>query len=385
MTTDIEDLDERQLALTAKIEAPSSHGLELLDAADIDFYVYDHDITDEDFDDDTSLGWPAGRYYGVRLAEADADRWDTGIDACRARGVTGIDAYTLRLHVLRGGDPDDPVETWPHDDPVIVSLRDRRDTAVRSREDRQAERDAYDAHLAGLTDLGAHPVAYEANIYTAEELARLAIPQPAPPGMSAPPPATRRLLAHGRHIVEDVEGRVRKLWTDDPDLIADYERRSAIAGHVYDLQLAAALAELDDDGIRLPHGSWSIPRGFREDGWIPSYAARGRARTGDEQLERLRDYLDELAAHHPDLAERISAVKELAADGSIREVDAGLVGVSEVARITGLSVESVRTYVRRGTLPDPIEVAGSDALVWDRPAIVRWARSRPGRGRPPRS
>ena len=46
MTTDIEDLDERQLALTAKIEALSSHGLELLDAADVDFDVYDHDITD---------------------------------------------------------------------------------------------------------------------------------------------------------------------------------------------------------------------------------------------------------------------------------------------------------------------------------------------------
>lgn len=59
-----------------------------------------------------------------------------------------------------------------------------------------------------------------------------------------------------------------------------------------------------------------------------------------------------------------------------------LVGVAEVARIAGLSESSIRTYIRRGTLPDPLPVAGSDALVWSRSSIERWVAERPGPGRP---
>ena len=59
-----------------------------------------------------------------------------------------------------------------------------------------------------------------------------------------------------------------------------------------------------------------------------------------------------------------------------------LVGVAEVARITGLTERSVRTYVARGTIVAPLTVAGSDALVWDRAAVEAWVQDRRGRGRP---
>lgn len=59
-----------------------------------------------------------------------------------------------------------------------------------------------------------------------------------------------------------------------------------------------------------------------------------------------------------------------------------LIGVSEVARITGLSEASVRTYVARRSIPDPLPVAGSEALVWDRSTIEEWAAARRGPGRP---
>lgn len=60
----------------------------------------------------------------------------------------------------------------------------------------------------------------------------------------------------------------------------------------------------------------------------------------------------------------------------------GLVGVAEVARMTGLTESSVRTYVRRGTITSPLPVAGSDALVWRRADVERWMADRPGPGRP---
>jgi predicted DNA-binding transcriptional regulator AlpA len=59
-----------------------------------------------------------------------------------------------------------------------------------------------------------------------------------------------------------------------------------------------------------------------------------------------------------------------------------LIGVAEAARIADLSERSIRTYVSRGTIPAPIPVAGSDALVWDRQTIEEWTETRRGRGRP---
>lgn len=65
--------------------------------------------------------------------------------------------------------------------------------------------------------------------------------------------------------------------------------------------------------------------------------------------------------------------------------DFDLVGVAAVAEIAGLSETSIRTYVRRRTIPDPLPVGGSDALVWHREDIERWVATRPGRGRPHRA
>lgn len=65
--------------------------------------------------------------------------------------------------------------------------------------------------------------------------------------------------------------------------------------------------------------------------------------------------------------------------------DFDLVGVAAVAEITGLSETSIRTYVTRRTIPEPLPVGGSDALVWHREDIERWVATRPGRGRPHRA
>lgn len=59
-----------------------------------------------------------------------------------------------------------------------------------------------------------------------------------------------------------------------------------------------------------------------------------------------------------------------------------LIGVAEVARITGLTENSVRTYVARRSITEPLRVAGSDALVWDRAKIESWHAHRRGPGRP---
>lgn len=57
-----------------------------------------------------------------------------------------------------------------------------------------------------------------------------------------------------------------------------------------------------------------------------------------------------------------------------------LIGVSEAARIAGLSQATIRTYVRRGSIVPPLPVAGSDALIWRRADLEQWAATerRPG-------
>lgn len=59
-----------------------------------------------------------------------------------------------------------------------------------------------------------------------------------------------------------------------------------------------------------------------------------------------------------------------------------LVGAVEAAAIAAVSKAAVLKARERGTMPDPIPVAGSDVLVWHRSAIERWARERRSPGRP---
>jgi predicted DNA-binding transcriptional regulator AlpA len=66
----------------------------------------------------------------------------------------------------------------------------------------------------------------------------------------------------------------------------------------------------------------------------------------------------------------------------VTPADFDLIGAAEVARLAGLSERSVRTYVLRRTIVDPVIVAGSDALVWRRSEVLDWIAQRPGRGRP---
>lgn len=65
--------------------------------------------------------------------------------------------------------------------------------------------------------------------------------------------------------------------------------------------------------------------------------------------------------------------------------DLDLVGTSEAARIAGITVRAVQQHHHRGTMPEPVPVAGSDVLVWERSAIEEWAEQRAGRGRPAHS
>lgn len=65
--------------------------------------------------------------------------------------------------------------------------------------------------------------------------------------------------------------------------------------------------------------------------------------------------------------------------------DLRLVGVAEVARITGLTEKTVRTYVHRRTIVAPLPVEGGGALVWDRADVEAWAEIPRETGRPRRA
>lgn len=60
----------------------------------------------------------------------------------------------------------------------------------------------------------------------------------------------------------------------------------------------------------------------------------------------------------------------------VDEDDLDLIGVNEVARITGLAPDSVRKYVHRRSMPAPLPVVHADALLWQRSDIVAWAADR---------
>jgi hypothetical protein len=63
-------------------------------------------------------------------------------------------------------------------------------------------------------------------------------------------------------------------------------------------------------------------------------------------------------------------------------VDA-LIGLAELARIAGLTHDSVRTYLARGAVPAPTARVGSTPL-WSLPVVLVWASNRRPPGRPRR-
>ena len=64
----------------------------------------------------------------------------------------------------------------------------------------------------------------------------------------------------------------------------------------------------------------------------------------------------------------------------VRPWEFELVGAAEVARLTGLTELTVRTYVKRDAIARPTKVAGSDALVWHRADVDSWLWLRAQRG-----
>ena len=123
--------------------------------------------------------------------------------------------------------------------------------------------------------------------------------------------------------------------------------------------------DLPDDltGVRWPDG-WTETR---DDITDPSYVSTVSG----------TDYPDE-----PGEVLTGEASSDLQADLERHETPAGFVGVTEAARITGLSPESIRTYVRRGTIVAPLDIDGSTALVWRRSDIEEWAATPRSPGRP---
>jgi predicted DNA-binding transcriptional regulator AlpA len=55
---------------------------------------------------------------------------------------------------------------------------------------------------------------------------------------------------------------------------------------------------------------------------------------------------------------------------------ADLVGVTETARLAGITRSGVVKSYERGRMPSPLPVAGSDVLVWHRGDIDRWLAER---------
>jgi predicted DNA-binding transcriptional regulator AlpA len=55
---------------------------------------------------------------------------------------------------------------------------------------------------------------------------------------------------------------------------------------------------------------------------------------------------------------------------------ADLVGVTEAARLAGITRSGVVKAYERGRMPAPLPVAGSDVLVWHRGDIDRWLAER---------
>jgi predicted DNA-binding transcriptional regulator AlpA len=53
-----------------------------------------------------------------------------------------------------------------------------------------------------------------------------------------------------------------------------------------------------------------------------------------------------------------------------------LVGVTETARLAGITRSAVIKSHERGRMPSPLPVAGSDVLVWHRGDIDRWLAER---------
>jgi len=56
------------------------------------------------------------------------------------------------------------------------------------------------------------------------------------------------------------------------------------------------------------------------------------------------------------------------------------IGMAEVARLAGISQSSIRTYLRRKSIPSPSGYLGRTPW-WDRRVIEEWIGVRPGRGR----
>ena len=60
-----------------------------------------------------------------------------------------------------------------------------------------------------------------------------------------------------------------------------------------------------------------------------------------------------------------------------------LLTITEVGALVGLSVETIRTYRRRGTFPTP-DRHFERTPVWRRDTIEQWAKARRAPGRPPK-
>lgn len=104
---------------------------------------------------------------------------------------------------------------------------------------------------------------------------------------------------------------------------------------------------------------------------------------GAARIDAIHRMADELLR---ELEETLSRAVQARIDADRETEDAhhaalNLIGVDEAARIARVHDDTIRKHVHRGTIPTPIPIAGSNAIVWQRDTIEHWALTRPRRGR----
>ena len=116
--------------------------------------------------------------------------------------------------------------------------------------------------------------------------------------------------------------------------------------------------DLDGDGRRIVPRHWVGLRPGHPLAWV-----RGYGELGTREPYLVPD--DEWEAHADDIIGMLAPELH----------PARLVGVDEVASIAGISEVTVRAYVHRKQMPQPVTRVGGSP-VWSRPVIERWLRRR---------